>query len=78
MATNDSFFTLWVEKFIGSLRYNTYVLGHLNEADVERYWKQKVLMDNHHLFEKYNINPPPFENAFAVCRGSMFLLRRVL
>ena len=31
-------------------------------------------MDNNHLFQKYNLNPPPFENAFEVCKGSMFLL----
>ena len=74
MATSDSFFTLWIERFIGSSRYNTYVLGHLDETDLQKYWKERVLVDNSHLFEKYNINPLPFENAFAVCRGSMFLL----
>ena len=26
MASSDSFFTLWLEKFVGSSRYSTYVL----------------------------------------------------
>ena len=39
MASLDSFFNLWVEKFIGSSRYTTYVLGHLNHDEAKEYWE---------------------------------------
>ena len=71
MASSDSFYNLWVERFIGSSRYNTYVLGHLDEEDARRYWEMKV-SDKHQLLKKYGLDAPIFENVFTVCGGSRF------
>ena len=78
MASSDSFYTLWVEKFIGSSRYNMYVLGHLNKEDARNYWENKVLPDNVHLLKRHECEPPSFEKAFAICGGSMFLMNLFL
>ena len=66
MASSDSFFNLWVEKFIGASRYNTYVLGHLNKSEALKYWESKVVNDS--------CKPPKFEDVFSACGGSMFLM----
>jgi len=70
MGTSNSFFTLWIEKFIGFL-YNTYVLGHFDRVDARRYWEDKVLVDNSHQFEEYGTIlqhlKMPFQFMEAVC-----------
>ena len=45
MASSDSFFNLWVKKFIGSSRYSTYVVGHLNKGCAKEYWEMVVLKE---------------------------------
>ena len=40
LAGSDSFFNLWVEWFVGPSRYMTFVLGHLDEKESERYWEE--------------------------------------
>lgn len=37
LVSSDSFFNLWVEKFVGPTRYNTYILGHLDREEAEMY-----------------------------------------
>ena len=74
MASSDSFYNLWVERYIGSSRYTTYVLGHLDKDDARRYWEDRVLVDNAHMLKKHSLDPPVFENVFTVCGGSMFLM----
>ena len=77
MASSDSFYHLWVEKFIGSSRYSTYVLGHLDKSDARRYWS-KVVVDNMNLFKNRGLDPPKFDDIYAVCGGSMFLMSQFL
>ena len=69
LASSDSFFNLWVERFIGPSRYNTYVLGHLDKADVEMYW-DKIFEENEHLLK--SMDPPPHSKQSIVCGGSIF------
>ena len=78
MASSDSFFNLWVEKFIVSSRYNTYVLGHLNKNDARKYWKNKVLVNNADALKEYGLDPPKFEDVYGVCGGSMLLISSFL
>ena len=63
MARSDSFFNLWVERFIGASRYNTYVLGHLNKSEALKYWESKVVNDVH-LLKVHSCKPPKFEDVF--------------
>ena len=74
MASSKSFFNLWAEKFIGSSRCNAYVLGHLNKNDVIRYWENKILVDNADSLKEYDLDSPKFEDVYAVCGGSIFLI----
>ena len=37
LSSSDSFFNLWVERFVGPSRYTTYVLGHLDKSEAEEY-----------------------------------------
>lgn len=71
LASSDSFFNLWVERFIGPSRYSTYVLGHLDPTEAKRYW-QGLLSDNEKLLQ--NMATPKFDDVFSVCGGSMFLM----
>ena len=73
MASSDSCFNLWVEKFIGASHYNTYVLGHLNKSEALKYWESKVV-NNVHLLKVHSCKPPKFEDVFSACGGSMFLM----
>ena len=73
MASSDSFFNLWLEKFIGSSRYNTYVLGHLNKAESSKYWEAKIASDSH-LLKQRSFKPPKFEDVFSACGGCIFLM----
>ena len=71
LASSDSFFHLWVERFVGPSRYQSYVLGHLNKTEAERYWN-KLLEKNENLLK--SITYPKFEKAYSICGGSIFLL----
>ena len=73
MASSDSFFNLWLEKYIGSSRYNTYVLGHLSKDESLRYWQAKVA-NSLHLLKERNLKPPKFEDVFSACGGCIFLM----
>ena len=73
MASSDSFFNLWLEKFIGSSRYNTYVLGHLNKAESLKYWEAKIASGSH-LLKQRCFKPPKFEDVFSACGGCIFLM----
>lgn len=75
LASSDSFFHLWVEQFMGSSRYTTYVLGHLDEDETRRYWEYKVLKDHDNMLKKASNSTPDFESVFSICGGSMFLMK---
>lgn len=40
-ASSDSFFHLWVAKYIGSTRYESYVIGDLTKDEAKLYWEEK-------------------------------------
>lgn len=46
LVSSTSFFNLWIEEFVGSTRYNTYALGHLDREEAERYWNTQILGQN--------------------------------
>ena len=73
MVSSDSFFNLWLEKFIGSSRYNTYVLGHLNKAESLKYWEAKITSSSH-LLKQRSFKPPKFEDVLSACGGCIFLM----
>ncbi len=54
-------------KLIGQGRFQTYVVGHLPKEEAKRYWEQHVLTRKEMAFHE----PPTFENAYAICGGSM-------
>ena len=74
LASSDSFFHLWVEKFVGSSRYTNYVIGHLDEGEARRYWESKVTKDYEDLLKKVSRPPPAFDDVYSVCGGSVFLM----
>ena len=51
LSSSDSFFTLWVEKFIGPTMYNTYVFGHLDKAETLRYWN--ILLKKNDYYSRF-------------------------
>ena len=75
MATSDSFFNVWVEKFIGSSRYTTYVIGYLEKSCAREYWETKVLKD---YILPDGIPPPNFDDVYAVCGGSIHLMNKFM
>ena len=75
LASSDSFFNLWVERFIRPSRYVTYLLGHLEEVEAERYWN--VLLKQSETLLKRIVHPN-FKQAFSVCGGSIFILNAFL
>lgn len=73
LASSDSFFHLWVSKYIGTTRYETYVIGDLSEQEAKEYWK--------YLIEKFKYSHlplPSFQTVYDICKGNMFLIERAL
>lgn len=46
LISSDSFFSRWVEMFVGATCYKPYVFGHLGRPEAKKYWKQ--LVQDHH------------------------------
>ena len=78
-ASSDSFFHLWLAKFIGTTRYESYVIGNLTKDDAKVYWEQKASQMELH-FSSNKIVPPraDFEVIYAMCGGNMFLIEKAL
>ena len=76
LISSDSFFDQWVAQFVGSSRYNTYVVGHLDREEAEIYWKEKLQMRNAHQLRNRDACPR-FDNVFEVCGGSMYLMDKL-
>ena len=72
LVSSDSFFHLWVADYIGSSRYVNYVIGDLDKEDAEQYWVEQLIC----LCDE--IPPPNFEDAYKVCGGNMFLLKKFM
>ena len=73
IASSDSFFNLWVEKFIDTSRYTTYVVGHLEKSCARKYWEMKMLtgyiLPDGMLFLH-------FDDVYSVCGGSIHLINK--
>jgi len=70
LASSDSFFPLWVTKFVGSSRSKCYVIGDLSRDESKKFWEEKIVVK----LNRPDIEKPPFESAYSVCGGNMFLL----
>ena len=74
LSSSDSFFHLWVSKYIGSTRYETYVIADLQEDEARKFWE--------HLLKNYDhrssVPLPEFEEIYRMCRGNMFLMKKAL
>ena len=71
-SSSDSFFHLWVSKYIGSTRYETYVIGDLAQEEALSFWN--------YLLERLSWDGPlpEFETIYNLCKGNMFLIQRAL
>jgi hypothetical protein len=74
LGSSDSFFHLWVQKYIGSSRFTSYVIGDLPRDEAERFWKERVITQLD--FIRPELPPPNFTDAYSVCGGNMFLLEK--
>ena len=72
LSSSDSFFHLWVSKYIGTTWYETYVIGDLPKQDAKLFWEA--------LLKKQDISHPlpDFETIYSVCKGNMFLIEKAL
>ena len=71
-SSSDSFFHLWVSKYIGSTQYETYVIGDLAQQEALNFWN--------YLLERLSWDGPlpEFETIYNLCKGNMFLIQRAL
>jgi len=76
LGSSDSFFHLWVAKFIGSSVCSSYVIGDLTKEEANTFWLEKLLPEKEELLAPLPV--PSFEDAYEVCKGNMFLLRKYL
>ena len=74
LGSSDSFFHLWVQKYIGASRFTSYVIGDLSKDEAERFWNEKIISQ----FKQFpsDLPLPHFTDAYAVCGGNMFLLEK--
>lgn len=72
LGSSDSFFHLWVEKFVGASRFQSYVIGDLPKAEAERFWQERIIKQLE--WRREDLPPPDFQDAYGVCGGNMFFL----
>ena len=68
LASSDSFYQTWLSQFLGTNRFNTFVVGNLPKDDAQIFWKESLCDSDQ--------NPPSFEEAFSVCGGNILLLQQ--
>lgn len=73
LGTSDSFFHLWIEKYVTASRFTSYVVGNLSRQESERFWNEKLLTQTEFLKD---LPPPSFEEAYVACDGNMYLLEK--
>ena len=73
LASSDSFYHMWLTKYIGSSQFNTYVIGNLTKDDAKKYWEEHALKEHRH---KSVIHAPSFEDAYYACGGNIHLLNK--
>ena len=71
LAASDSFFHLWVQKFIGSSRIKSYVIGNLTKQEAQQFWMSRAVTPLKLPEERAS---GLFEDAYQVCGGNMFSL----
>ena len=75
LSSSNSFFHLWTSQYIGSSRYETYVIGNLEKDEAQKFW-EKLLNEKSVDASKHAL--PEFDVVYRICGGNMFLLRRAL
>ena len=73
LASSDSFYHMWLTKFIGGDQFDTYVIGNLTKDDAKKYWEEHALKEHRH---KSVIRAPSFEDAYYACGGNIHLLNK--
>ena len=71
LASSDSFYHMWLTKYIGSSQFNTYVIGNLTKDDAKKYWEEHALKEH---CDKSVMGTPSFEDAYSACGGNIHLL----
>jgi AAA+ ATPase superfamily predicted ATPase len=74
LGSSDSFFHLWVQKYIGASRFNSYVIGDLAKSEARLFWDKHVITQLNSIDPK--LTAPNFEDAYSVCGGNMYLLKK--
>jgi len=74
LGSSDSFFHLWVTKYIGASRFTSYVIGNLPKDEAERFWNERVVNQMNSI--RPQLPPPNFSDAYTVCGGNMFQLEK--
>jgi hypothetical protein len=72
LGTSDSFFHLWMAKYIGTSRFTSYVVGDLSKEEAKRFWNERVISSQ---TSSEGFSPPLFDDAYQVCGGNMFSLQ---
>lgn len=72
LLSSNSFFHLWISKYIGTTRYETYVIGDLPKQDAKLFWED--------LLKREDISHPlpDFETIYSIRKGNMFLIEKAL
>ena len=42
LDSSDSFYQIWLSKFLGSNRFNTFVVGNLSKDEAQKFWKEPL------------------------------------
>lgn len=71
LASKDSFFYQWVERYIEAIHYKVYLMEDLSKEKAKTFWEE--YLPPKYLKDKREI--PPFEEAYEVCGGKMLLLK---
>uniref|UniRef100_A0A1X7VJC3 ATPase domain-containing protein n=1 Tax=Amphimedon queenslandica TaxID=400682 RepID=A0A1X7VJC3_AMPQE len=74
LASSDSFYRLWLAKFIGADKFKTHVIGHLSKKEAKKYWEEHALPEYRKV--RPSFKAPKFEDVFAVCGGNFMLMDR--
>jgi hypothetical protein len=72
LGTSDSFFHLWIAKYIGTSRFTSYVVGDLSKEEAKRFWNERVITSQ---VSSKEFSAPLFDDAYQVCGGNMFSLQ---
>ena len=69
LCSSDSFMHNWLGNNVGNDRFNAVVIGYLSRKEAKVFWDTKIAINGFGGREAL-----PFNEAYEVCGGSMFLL----